>query len=170
MGSPAPAAWLFDTGVSPHHFQGESIMNTLPKAITARLYSNAESYPALRRQWRTLMNSDRKHELTATHHLLYLAACGKDWRTAFTPATNRRKLDNGAYAGWILWRALDQLHWSRDEAALLAPFEGMITAEMLQQLMTWLPKPNAYAYRPEQFAARHSPFETYTVPVESLAN
>ena len=52
-------------------------MNTLPKAITARLYSNTESYLALRRQWRVVMNSDHKHELTAAHHLLYLTACGK---------------------------------------------------------------------------------------------
>ncbi len=145
-------------------------MNTLSRALTARLFPNAESYLTLRRQWSTLINSDRKHELTAAHHSLYLAACGKDWRTAFTLATNRRKLENGAYAGWILWRALDQLHWSRDEAALLAPFEGTITAEMLQQLRTWLPKPNAYAYRLEQFAARHFPFEAYTVPAETLAN
>jgi len=145
-------------------------MNTLSRALTARLFPNAEAYLAPRRQWSKLINSDRKHALTAKHHLLYLAACGKDWRKAFTPATNRRKLDNGAYAGWILWRALDQLHWSRDEVALLAPFEGTITAEMLQQLRTWLPRPNPFAYRPEQFAARHFPFEAYTVPVETLAN
>lgn len=145
-------------------------MNTLSRALTAQLFPNTESYLALRRQWRAVMNSDRKHELTATHHLLYLAACGQDWRQAFTLATNHRKLENGAYAGWILWRALDQIHWSRDEVALLAPFDGTITAEMLQQLRTQLPKPNAYAYRPEQFAARHFPFEAYSIPAETLAN
>jgi hypothetical protein len=145
-------------------------MNTLSRALTARLFPNAEAYRALRRQWSTLINSDRQHDLTATHHLLYLAACGKDWRKAFTPATNRRKLDNGAYAGWILWRALDQLHWSRDETALLAPFEGTITAEMLRQIKTLLPKPNLYAYRSEQFVDRQFPFEAYIVPVETLAN
>jgi hypothetical protein len=41
-----------------------------------------------------LINSDRKHELTATQYLLYLAAYGKDWRRAFTLVTNRRQLDN----------------------------------------------------------------------------
>jgi hypothetical protein len=102
--------------------------------------------------------------------LLYLAACGKDWRKAFTLATNRRKLDNGAYAGWMLWRALDQIHWSRDEAALLAPFEGTLTVEMLHQIKTWLPRLNAYTCRPDQFANRQYPFEAYGVPVESLAN
>lgn len=145
-------------------------MNTLSRAITACLFPNTESYLALRRQWSRLINSDRKHELTATHHLLYLTVCGKDWRKAFTLATNRHKLDNGAYAGWRLWRALDQIHWSRDEAALLAPFEGIITAEMLQQIRTRLPKPNAYAYRPEQFVAHHFPFEAYVALVESLAH
>jgi hypothetical protein len=170
MGSPARPSRLFDIDVSPHHFQGESIMNTLSRALTARLFPNAEAYLALRRQWSTLINSDRKHALTVTHHLLYLAACGKDWRKAFTPATNRRKLDNGAYAGWILWRALDQLHWSRDEAALLAPFEGTITAEMLQHIRTLLPKSGPYAYQPDQFAAQPWPFEAYIVPAETLAN
>lgn len=145
-------------------------MSTLSRALTARLFPNAEAYRTLRRQWSTLINSDRKHELTATHHLLYLAACGKDWRTAFTLATNRRKLDNGAYTGWMLWRTLDQIHWSRAEAALLAPFEGTITAEMLQQIKAWLPKPNAYAYRQEQFANRQYPFDAYTVQIESLAH
>jgi hypothetical protein len=145
-------------------------MNTLSRALTARLFPNAEAYLAPRRQWSKLINSDRKHALMTAHHLLYLAACGKDWRRAFTLATNRRKLDNGAYAGWMLWRALDQIHWSRDEAALLAPFEGIITAEMLQQIRTLLPKPNAYAYRPEQFVAHHCPVEAYVVPVESLAH
>ena len=145
-------------------------MNTLSRALTARLFPNTEAYLALRRQWRALLNSDRKHELTATHHLLYLAACGKDWRLAFTLVTNRRKLDNGAYTGWMLWRALEQLHWSRNEIDLLAPFEGTITSEMLQQIKTWLPRPNAYAFRPDQFTNRQYPFDAYTVQIESLAH
>jgi len=145
-------------------------MNTLSRAFTARLFPNAESYLAFRRRWRALINSDRRHELTATHHLLYLAACGKDWRKAFTLATNHRKLDNGAYEGWMLWRALDQIHWSRDETALLALFEGTITPEMLQQIKAWLPTPNVYAYRPDQFANRQYPFDAYAVQIESPAH
>ena len=46
------------------------------------------------------MNSDRKRDLAAEHHLLYLALLGKDWRAGFTPITNQRKLDNGAFHGW----------------------------------------------------------------------
>src|SRR5512139_2672789 len=136
-------------------------MNTLSRAITSHFFTNPQDYMAFRQHWSALLNSDRKHELTAAHHLLYLALCGKDWRKAFTPASNRRKLENGAYAGWALWRALDQIHWTRDEAALLAPFDGLITTEMLQQIRALLPKPNAYAYRPEQFADRRWPFEAY---------
>ena len=136
-------------------------MNTLSQAITSRFFTNPQDYMAFRKHWSTLLNSDHKHELTAAHHLLYLALCGKDWRKAFTPASNRRKLENGAYAGWALWRALDQIHWTRDAAALLAPFDGLITAEMVQQIRARLPKPNAYVYRPEQFADRQWPFEAY---------
>lgn len=139
-------------------------MNTLSRTITSRFFSDSQNYIALRRQWSTLINSERKHELTAAHHLLYLAACGKDWRKAFTLASNRRKLENGAYAGWALWRALGQIHWSRDASELLAPFAGTITLEMFQQIRALLPNPNAYAYRAEQFADRQWPFEAYQAP------
>ena len=139
-------------------------MNTLSRAITSRFFTTPQDYAAFRRHWSTLLNSDRRHELTAAHHLLYLALCGKDWRKAFTLASNRRKLENGAYSGWALWRALDRIHWTRDEAALLALFDGLITPEMLQQVRALLPKPNIYAYRPEQFADRQWPFEAYLAP------
>jgi hypothetical protein len=143
-------------------------MNTLSRTITSRFFTDAQNYTALRQQWSALINSDRKHELTAAHHLLYLAACGKDWRKAFTLASNRRKLANGAYVGWTLWRALSQIHWSRDATELLAPFAGTITPEMFQQIRALLSNPNAYTYRLEQFADRQWPFEAYQVP-ESIA-
>ncbi len=139
-------------------------MNTLSRTITSRFFTDSQSYLAFRQHWSMLINSDRKHELTAAHHLLYLAACGKDWRKAFTLASNRRKLENGAYAGWALWRALGQIHWPHDDFLLLAPFDGLLTPEMLQQIRTLLPKPNAYAYRSEQFANRQWPFDAYQVP------
>jgi len=81
-------------------------MNTLSRAITARFFPNPDSYNALRKHWSSLINSERKHELTAAHHLLYIAMIGKDWRKAFTPPTNQRKLDNGAFLGWGMLRAL----------------------------------------------------------------
>jgi hypothetical protein len=74
-------------------------MNTLSRTITSRFFIDPQNCTALRQQWSALINSDRKHELTTAHHLLYLAACGKDWRKAFTLASNRRKLENGAYVG-----------------------------------------------------------------------
>ena len=143
-------------------------MNTLSRTITSHFFTDSQSYTVLRRHWSTLINSDRRHELTAAHHLLYLAACGKDWRKAFTLARNQRKLENGAYASWALWRTLDKIHWSRDDTQLLAPFAGTLTPEMLQQLRVLLPKPNAYTYRPEQFADRSWPFDAYLVP-EAIA-
>jgi hypothetical protein len=145
-------------------------MNTLSRTITSRFFTDPQDYTALRKQWSALINSDRKRDLTATHHLLYLAACGKDWRKAFTLATNRRKLENGAYSGWALWRALGQIHWSRDTAELLAPFAGTIAPEMFQQIRVLLPNPNPYAYQPEQFADRQWPFDAYLVPESATAH
>jgi len=143
-------------------------MNTLSRTITSRFFIDSQNYGALRQQWSALINSDCRRELTAAHHLLYLAACGKDWRKAFTLARNQRKLDNGAYIGWAMWRTLSTIHWSRDATELLAPFAGTITPEVLEQISMLLPQLNAYAYQPEQFADRQWPFDAYLVP-EAIA-
>ena len=60
-------------------------MNTLSRALTARIFPNSETYQALRNHWSDLINSERKHELTAAHqyslfyepdqHLGFTAAC-----------------------------------------------------------------------------------------------
>lgn len=139
-------------------------MNTLSRAVTARFFPDIESYVALQRRWSALVNSDRRHELTAAHHLLYLALRGKDWRRAFMPITNRRKLENGAFVAWGLFRALGTLHYSRDEDALLAPFGDLVTPEMLRQARALLPQPSPYALKPEAFAGGAFPFEAYAVP------
>ena len=139
-------------------------MNTLSRAITTQFFNNADAYTALRKHWSALMNSDRKHELAASHHILYLSLMGKDWRKGFTPPTNRRKLENGAFWGWKLFRALGQLHSRASEEWLLAPFDGLVTSQMLQQVRGLLPRLNPYAYRPEQFAGGNLPFDAYQAP------
>ncbi len=142
-------------------------MNTLSRAITAQIL-DADAYRALRRQWSALMNSERKHELTAAHHILYLALLGKDWRKGFTPPTNRRKLENGAFTGWVMFRALDKLHFTLHEHDLLAPFDGIVTVQMLQLIRGRLPRANSYAYRAEQFNGEW-PFEAYAGPTAQPA-
>jgi hypothetical protein len=136
-------------------------MNTLPRAVTAQFFPNINSYNALRQHWSVLMNSERRHSLSPAHHLLYLALRGKDWRKAFTCVTNQRKLENGAFAGWAFFRALEKLRGRWAEEDLLAPFDGLVTPEMLQALRGLLPSLNAYAMRPEEFARRNFPFDAY---------
>ncbi len=116
------------------------------------------------------MGSPRKHDLTAAHHLLYLALMGKDWRKGFTPPTNRVKLANGALWGWTLFRALNRLHARVYEQELLAPFGEIVTPHMLERIRTLLPMLNPYAYRPEQYAAGNLPFEAYHVPETDMVN
>jgi hypothetical protein len=142
-------------------------MNTLPRAITAQFFNTPEDYRALQKHWRSLVNSERKHTLSAAHHLLYLALLGKDWRRGFTPPTNRRKLENGAFAGWALFRALQTLRNRGEEPSLLAPFDGLVTLPMLQQMRALIPSLNSYAYKPEDFANYACPFDAY--PVEASA-
>lgn len=137
-------------------------MNTLSRAITARFFPNPDSFNALRKHWSGLINSERKLELTAAHHLLYLAATGKDWRKAFTPPTNPRKLDNGAFFGWRMFRALQTIHSRFGEEELMAPFEGLITPQILSQLRSLLPTLNAYLYKPTDFVNGAFPFDAFS--------
>jgi hypothetical protein len=139
-------------------------MNTLPRAITARFFTNSDTYNAFRKQWSDLINSGRKHELAAAHHLLYLALTGKDWRKAFTPFTNQRKLGNGSFWNWGLLRASSALHNEFREQELLAPFEGLITPEMLRELRSFLPVVNPYGLRADQFTGNSFPFDAYIGP------
>jgi hypothetical protein len=141
-------------------------MNTLPRAITARFFTFAE-YLKLRQLWSRLMNSERKHELSAAHHLLYLALIGKDWRKGFAPVTNPRKLANGAFQSWMLFRALNRLHMRFWEEQLLAPFDETVTPQMLAIMRELIPCQSSYSYRTEQFEAGKFPFDAYTVS-ESL--
>lgn len=137
-------------------------MNTLSRAVTAQFFSSPDSYNALRQHWSSLINSERKHTLSTAHHLLYQALRGKDWRKGFTCATNQRKLDNGAFTGWVLFRALSILHQPSAEADLLAPFDGLVTPEMLRVLRTLVPRGVwGYNLRPEQFADGAFPFDAY---------
>lgn len=136
-------------------------MNTLSRAITARFFPHSDSYNALRKHWSSLINSERKHELTAAHHLLYVAMIGKDWRKAFTPPTNRRKLANGAFLGWRIFCALQTAQLKFKEEELLGPFEGLITSQMLDNLRPLLPTSNPYRYKLADFANGAFPFDAY---------
>jgi hypothetical protein len=143
-------------------------MNTLSRAITPHFFTTPESYKTLQAYWSSLVRSERKHALTAAHHLLYLALRGKDWRKAFTPITNLNKLNNGAFFSWGLFNALRSLHYGRQEE-LLAPFEGLVTPEMLQLVRNLVPS-NAGKYRAEEFVKGVFPFEAYQVPQSLFEN
>lgn len=136
-------------------------MNTLPRAVTAHILGSPSHFPMLRSHWSALMRSPRKHELAAVHHLVYLALIGKDWRRGFAPITNRRKLENGNFYCWKLFKAIQALHTSSLQDELLAPFNGLVTPRMIQQVRAMIPYNHPSTYKPEQFAAGF-PFEAYT--------
>jgi len=141
-------------------------MNTLSRAITARFFPDLNSYNALRKQWSDFINSERKHEFAAAHHLLYLALMGKDWRKAFTPPTNQRKLDNGAFWGWKMFKALEAIQRTSQEQKLLLPFDGLITPQMLSEIRSLLPKGNPYTYKPADFVGTSFPFVAYSEKIQ----
>jgi len=143
-------------------------MNTLPRAVTAQWFKDAEAYLALRRHWRRLIQSDRRRSLNAAHHLLYMALLGKDWRRAFTPPSNPRKLANGAFVSWALFGALARFSFAHHQQELLAPFEGLVSAAMLEQLRPLLPRPGRSEYQAAQYVPRNWPFEAYCVPRSAI--
>lgn len=136
-------------------------MNSLSRAETARFFIDQNGYHSLRRHWSELMNSEVKHRLTAAHHMLYLALLGKDWRRAFTPISNRRKLANGGYYGWALFRALRALNSTLYEEELLAPFGGLVTPEMLRVVRGHLQHLDLYRLGPQAFGAGSFPVDAY---------
>ncbi len=137
-------------------------MNTLPRAVTAQIFPTPDSYNALQCHWSSLNRSERRHDLSAAHYLLYQALRGKDWRKAFTCPSNPRKLANGAFAGWVLFCSLNMLHSRFSEEALLAPFDGLVTLAMLETVRRLLPAiRTSYPLRPEQFAGGAFPFDAY---------
>ena len=143
-------------------------MNSLSRAITARFFSTPAEYCTLRQHWSGLMNSARRHELTTSHHVLYLALLGKDWRKAFTSITNPRKLANGAFVGWSLFSSARTLHSVLCNEYLLAPFDGLVTVQMLSAVRQYLPAPRSWDYRPEDFVRGSFPLDAYLEPVESV--
>jgi hypothetical protein len=139
-------------------------MNTLSRAHTARLFATQTEYRDLCKHWRRLVNSDRRHQLTGAHHLLYLALLGRDWRKAFTFPTNSLHLANGAFESWGFFNALHLLHSQSVQATLLEPFDGLVTPEMLQQIRLLIPWRLAFAYKQSDYAPGQFPFEAYLIP------
>ena len=106
-------------------------MKTLNKTMTARFFRGAEDYDRLIALWSGWMRDrETRRQLTAAHHLLYLILRGRDWRAAFTPVTNARKLDNGGVYNWGARRAIHALHYGNAEE-LLAPFRDALAPSAL---------------------------------------
>jgi hypothetical protein len=116
-------------------------MNTLSRTLTAQFFNTQDDYQALKAHWSKLVNSPRKKELKPEHHLLYAALLGRDWRKGFTPITNRVKLANGMTPGMAQFKALSAIGWKRPKNVerLLEPFDGLVTAEILNALLPFLP-------------------------------
>ena len=116
-------------------------MNTLPRDITRSWFGSESDYTALTRHWSAAVRGTASRAaIGPEHHLLYLALRGRDWRRAFTPITNERKIDNGAFYDWGLHRALPAIHSEWEPDRLLAPFGGRVSREALARVRALLPQ------------------------------
>jgi hypothetical protein len=143
-------------------------MNTLSRALTARIFSSETDYQALCGHWRGLVNSPRRFELNSAHHLLYQALLGRDWRKGFTLPTNPLKLANGAFDSWGLFRAWMLLHREAYAVELLEPFGDLVTLPMLRQIQMLLPWKLVWGHGYGAYTPDHFPFEAYSVPADWL--
>lgn len=107
-------------------------MNKLSKSITCKFFSDSASYEALCNRWAEVFNSDEKHQLRASHFLLYAVLRGKDWRKAFSTPSNPNKLNN--LNDFALGQALYEVSSTYYEPSLLAPFGGLVTKEMMAEV------------------------------------
>jgi hypothetical protein len=141
-------------------------MNTLPRTISSQLFHNTAHYQAFRQHWRMLLASPRKHELHAHHHLLYCMLLGRDWRRGFTPIRHPRKLANGGFYNWSLVHAVRMLRYWQATAAVLAPFDGLVTPEMLELLRPMLPNLGRYQADAYALAEQGRPDPAYVFAEE----
>ena len=72
-----------------------SQLNTLGRTVTSQFFLDSTGFEDLRKRWKTLVTSDRKHELGSSAHLLYSILRGKDYRKAFGKVKRASKLSNG---------------------------------------------------------------------------
>lgn len=136
-------------------------MNSVSQTDHTPRFRDPAHTAALRRHWSALVRSPRSHDLTAAHHLLYAGLRGRDWRRAFTPISNPRKLANGGFFTWGLFRALGMLRSPSAAEQLLAPFDGLVTPDMLAQVRAGLPSLSPYRLDPQQIAAHGLPIAAY---------
>lgn len=140
-------------------------MNTLSKALTSRVLIDPTVYVRLRQQWSVMMCASPQPPLGPEHHLLYLALIGKDWRKAFTPVTNTRKLANGGFRNWGLMHAIRRVRFDLPRG-LLAPFGGIVTPPMLENVRLVLANKKVWGSKPEEYVNGNFPFEAYALPAE----
>lgn len=143
-------------------------MNTLSRALTARIFTSQEHYQALQTHWHGLVNSSERRKLNSAHHLLYVALLGRDWRKGFTLPTNPTRLANGAFDSWGLFRAWGFLHREVNDLDLLEPFGDLVTLPMLRQIRVLLPWKLLSGFTYTEFAQGSFPFDAYTVPADWL--
>jgi hypothetical protein len=94
-------------------------------------------------------NIQRKGWMTASHFAFLNLIRGKTIQSGFTITTNKKKLINGRTPHYGFWLAIENLNffcsknlgnWARKrQENFLEPFEGTVTAEMLEKLSKHIP-------------------------------
>lgn len=124
------------------------------KCKFSRYFRDADHYREFRAAWKASCRENReKGHLKVEHYALYALLRESDLKKAFSPITNSRKLENGAAPYGSLKRnlayirslmpGLNQYMQPRRDA-LLAPFGGTVTEDMLKEVIFKLRDQNEY--------------------------
>ena len=89
-------------------------------------FTSKEHYLEFIAAWKNWAN--RGGHITSSHLILYALLRNRDWNDGWTPATKIGKIDQQKWKVIYAFEAIRSVH---NETALLAPFDGTVTTEML---------------------------------------
>lgn len=120
---------------------------TLSKTITSKFFATEGGYDEMRRRWKAAVNNkDTREGLTSSNHALYLILSGKNLQKAFTPITQKVKLDNGMTPHNGLRKALSglQLYSSSDRkyirnSKVWAMFDDLLSDDVEKLILEVIP-------------------------------
>lgn len=129
------------------------VVSTETNHKVSRYFRDADHYHAFRAAWKASCRENReKGHLKTEHYALYALLRGRDLKKSFSPITNSRKLENGAAPYGSLNRTLDRIsylmpghtHMNARRDALLSPFGGTVTEDMLKEIIFTLRDQHEY--------------------------
>ena len=109
-------------------FEKEAVQAESP-VIYGEWFTSKEHYLEFIAAWKNWVN--RGGYISSSHIILYALLRNRDWNAGWTDPKNPGKITE---QHWKKWYAFQSIKMAHNERALLAPFDGTITTEMLMTI------------------------------------